>query len=200
MRVFYAIGVLLLINGQVNSLSLPQEEKDIFNDFEEWLTDNALDLFNGLTDSEKQSLEDQLDTENSNDYTSLLDHDTWQQLINPEFYQQSLKQVHNLKKINMSDLLRCDRLQQALQDVAEIFHKSMNLTVTFGDVVNEAVEGIKKCKEHSKFKKVWCIIKVILKAGKSVGTNWPQFKAYIKEVQVLAKDISEVFDYCTHRT
>uniref|UniRef100_A0A224XXR8 Putative secreted protein n=1 Tax=Panstrongylus lignarius TaxID=156445 RepID=A0A224XXR8_9HEMI len=44
MRVFYAIGLLLLINGQVNSLPTTLGEEDVDTEFEEWLTNKVDDL------------------------------------------------------------------------------------------------------------------------------------------------------------
>uniref|UniRef100_T1HJD2 Uncharacterized protein n=2 Tax=Rhodnius TaxID=13248 RepID=T1HJD2_RHOPR len=197
MQLLYAVGVLLLINVQVNSIPTAS-----FNQFEpgfdELFKEITEGLFNDFVElkSAKSLIQDgELEIE-SLFTTALLQLEEEQPKIGLECFQQSLQEFQILKKNSFSDFMKCDRLQEGLKNMGKLFGESFDVTVDLSADLKSFVKEWTKCEEGNKLKKALCVMKNIWNFMKKVKSLVPKFKEQGLDIKKMVKKLREIYKYC----
>uniref|UniRef100_T1HIJ9 Uncharacterized protein n=1 Tax=Rhodnius prolixus TaxID=13249 RepID=T1HIJ9_RHOPR len=163
MRIFYAVGLLLLINVQVNS----SNEND--KNFDKWFDKLTGEIGQGIAELKTDELPKKLSAEHP-----------VQQLT--------------LKEVTVTEFLQCDRFNEGLKDIGQFFYETFKLG---GVLMKKLLSNLLAC--GNPLNEKICITKVIWDFSSDIIQYVPEIEAYKKEVQKLAKEVLEIFQYCAYR-
>ncbi|XP_073995722.1 uncharacterized protein [Rhodnius prolixus] len=177
MRVFFAVGLLMLISAQVNSSPATLDKAD--KTFEEEFDKIIEKLTNEITVSQNYGAE----------------HPAVEQSELLQCYQQSILQLHMLNKTSVDDFFHCDRLKEGFQKIGEILLDSFKIS---GEVLKTLLQRLGSCIGKDPVSEALCLTQGIIDFFTDIKKLVPEFQKYAQEINQLAKDVREIFNYCAH--
>uniref|UniRef100_T1HIJ8 Uncharacterized protein n=1 Tax=Rhodnius prolixus TaxID=13249 RepID=T1HIJ8_RHOPR len=182
MRVFYAIGLLVFINVQVNSSSeiLDVDEKN-------------------FDDDEKSNKETEVILTDITGTKTLLEPSSAERFKLVRCYQQATEQLQELRKDSISDFYRCDRLNEYFSFEFNIDRILNNSVRQCTKLMNDLKAALGKCIGGDPLTEAYCITQAMSVFNDKIKRYELKNEAYAVEVQNIGKEVRELFQYCAHQ-
>uniref|UniRef100_A0A4P6D969 Putative secreted protein rhodnius neglectus n=3 Tax=Rhodnius TaxID=13248 RepID=A0A4P6D969_RHOPR len=172
MKAFYAVGLLLLINAQVNSSPAT-------------LDDDTKDFHEQLDKTKKESIYESRELENPPaEHSKIL-----------KCYQQADIQMEQLRLDSINDLFNCDLFKE-LNETVPYAKQIPGMDPNF--IYNLAKDLI-NCVSRDQITEALCITKANLAFSKNIESILPKFEDYEDAVQAFGKEVRAMFQHCAHR-
>ncbi|XP_073998331.1 uncharacterized protein [Rhodnius prolixus] len=196
MLAFYAVGVLLLINAQVNSLpaatlNYVDLEEESFNEITELESIESLAEYDYYDYQEIESLIT----------IALLEYQSEQPPISQECYQQGLQELLALKKHKKPkehNFLKCKRLREGLKKKSQLLSKTFHVAVDLTKQMNSIAQGWAKCVKGNKVQKAICVTKNVISTVNRIKKLVPKLKRNASVIKKLIKELHEIYKHCKH--
>ncbi|XP_073998332.1 uncharacterized protein [Rhodnius prolixus] len=201
MQTFYWVCALLLFIAQVKTEFPVLENEETIQDFvKSWgleTKDFVKELIELQTNQETQLVNKIANSEflvGPPFILALQKLDSLKENISPECYQQGLLE---LKKASVFQFINCHRLKTGFNDISAMLSDTFNVSVKLAGYVKDLFD-IFHCTSGDKMKDSWCLMKYMWKVNLNSQDVLPLFTDYGAEIARLAKEIKDIYNYCTH--
>ncbi|XP_073996064.1 uncharacterized protein [Rhodnius prolixus] len=171
MKAFYAVGLLLLINAQVNCSPATLDDDDDFNEKLDKTKEESIDESREL---EKPPAE----------HSRIL-----------KCYQKAVMQMEQLRVDTIFDLINCDQYKEFIKSAPyaqEIPGMDPNL-------IYNLAKALINCVSRDQITEAQCVTQAYVDFIKNFDSILSKFDTYEVVVQVLGEEVRAMFQHCAHR-
>uniref|UniRef100_A0A4P6D9F6 Putative secreted protein panstrongylus lignarius n=1 Tax=Rhodnius prolixus TaxID=13249 RepID=A0A4P6D9F6_RHOPR len=212
MRLQHLLGLLVLINVKVhgqedNQLPVLQQDKSAVRlKLEHWLKEKVGGLTNEIQETNydlKSTLENhikhgRLSIERTT--TEALNNlDTRKQLIGTQCYQQSVQKLESAKLSSINEFLNCKNLTDAIHDVNQMIHETVNISTKALHNLEEMLIGLSECIVSDFFDAAQCMTNYIWKVINDVRRSKSEMSTYYELMKQLIVKFKAEINECLYQ-
>ncbi|BES99178.1 Hypothetical protein NTJ_11995 [Nesidiocoris tenuis] len=203
--IFCAWAILHIQGKSYESVgSWDDDIRNTFNQFKTYVEGKAQDLSADVNSTEKRlvKMADTFMHQAEENIKSLRqgamkDIDVLKNKLPTKCYQQAAKELAQAEKDSLSDLFACKNMSKAYKDIAQIGLKTLLILGDIGKDTEIIIEGI-LCAETG-MEGLYCLLARIGELIKNIFIQWPEARAYLRDMMTLGKDFQNQMNSCLDR-